>query len=272
MKTLDGRVVVVTGAGSGIGRGLAERLAERGAHLALADVNEAGLKETRERVAQLARGRRVSTHLVDVSNRARMEAFAVEVAADHGSVHVVINNAGVAIGATFAETSFQDFEWLFGINFWGVVNGCKFFLPYLQAVDEAHIVNISSLFGIIGVPMNSAYCASKFAVRGLTESLRAELAETHIGVTSVHPGGVATNIAASARYTAPNAAELRARATDFFRKTMPPSDAAERIVRGIERNSARVVITREAVVLDAVKRAAPSLTQRVIAKTWRKFS
>ncbi|MBI3204715.1 MAG: SDR family NAD(P)-dependent oxidoreductase [Myxococcales bacterium] len=270
MKRLRDRVAVVTGAASGIGRATALCLADRGAHLALVDVDDRGLGEVRAEVER--RGRRASVHDCDVADRARMEALAADVEREHGGVEILVNNAGVGVAASFEEQSLEDFHWLIGINFWGVVHGCKFFLPLLRRADEAHIVNLSSVFGILGMPLNSAYCASKFAVAGLSESLRAELSDTAIGITSVHPGGIATNIAASARFRGgPEAEALRARAVRSFARMMPPAEAARAIVRGIERGSPRVLITREAYLIDAAKRAAPAWASQLVARGWRGF-
>lgn len=261
---------MVTGAASGIGRATAIALADRGAHLALVDVNEQGLAEVRAEVER--RGRRASTHDCDVADRARMEALALDVEREHGRVEILVNNAGVGVAATFEGQSLEDFHWLMGINFWGVVHGCKFFLPLLRQADEAHIVNISSVFGILGMPLNSAYCSSKFAVAGLSESLRAELSDTAIGITSVHPGGIATNIVASARFRGgSDADDLRARAMRSFARMMPPAEAARAIVRGIEQGSPRVLITREAYLIDAAKRAAPGWASQLVSRGWRGF-
>jgi NADP-dependent 3-hydroxy acid dehydrogenase YdfG len=263
MKQLEQRVAVVTGAGSGIGRAISVLLAEKGCRLALADVNQAGLEETEREVR--AKNATVTTHQVDVSDRARMQAFAAEVVKAHGGVNVLINNAGVAVNGKFVDQSLEDFEWLMGINFWGVVYGCKFFLPHLLAADEGHIVNLSSLFGLVGVPQQSSYCASKFAVRGFTESLRSELVGTSVGITAVHPGGIATNIAAASRVAGDD--RVRAghqRAVKMFRKMMPPEQAAEQIVRGITGKRARVLITRETHFLDLAKRVAPTASNALI--------
>jgi NAD(P)-dependent dehydrogenase (short-subunit alcohol dehydrogenase family) len=263
MKQLGQRVAVVTGAGSGIGRATALLLAAKGCRLALADVNVEGLEET----ARLARerGAVASTQRVDVSDRTQVEAFAAEVVHTHGAVHVLINNAGVAVNAKFVDHSLEDFEWLMGVNFWGVVYGCKFFLPHLLKADEGHIVNISSLFGLVGVPQQSSYCASKFAVRGFTESLRSELIGSRVGVTTVHPGGIATNIAAASRVSGDDRVQAsHQRAVKMFRKMMPPEQAAEQIVRGITAKRARVLITRESHLLDLAKRLAPTASNRII--------
>jgi short-subunit dehydrogenase len=257
---------VVTGAGSGIGRALSLLLAREGCNLALADINEAGLDETKRQLAAL--GRRVSGHVVDVADRARMERFATEVAAEHGAVHVLVNNAGVTVTSPFEEHSLEDWEWIVGINFWGVVYGCKFFLPYLKQADEAHIVNLSSLFGLIGVPTQTSYCATKFAVRGLSEALWVELKDLNIGVTSVHPGGVRTNIAKSARS---EGAELKSRAIDVIdRFSVSPERCARQIVGAIKKNKMRQLVTRETHFVDVAKRLSAVLPQRLLLAGYRR--
>lgn len=259
---------VVTGAASGIGRSTAVALARAGSDVMLVDVNVEGLDETRALVER--EGRRAWTRRVDVSQLGEMQELASVVEKDHGGAHILVNNAGVSVAATFEQHSLEDFEWLMGINFWGVVYGCKLFLSQLESKDEAHIVNISSLFGLLGVPMNSAYCCSKFAVRGLSETLRAELAETNVGVTCVHPGGIATNIVKSARFKEPDGLTgLQQKAVRAFERMLSPDVVAHRIVRAIRKNSARVLVAKETHVLDALKRVAPVLTSEVVGRRWR---
>ena len=202
MRALAGTVAVVTGAASGIGRALALRLAQEGCMLALGDVDAAGLAESAAAIRKI--GVRVSTHQVDVSDAAAMEAFRDAVLREHERVALLVNNAGVAMIGSAAELSLDDIAWLMGINFWGVVHGVKLFLPVLQQQYDAHIVNLSSIFGIVAPPGQAAYAASKFAVRGFSEALRHELAITGstVKVSVVHPGGIATPIAANARAAA----------------------------------------------------------------------
>ena len=257
MKIDRNTVAVVTGAASGIGRGLAQRLAREGASLALADVNAAGLEETARGLA----GGKVTTHVVDVSDRERCEAFVGEVLREHGRANLIVNNAGVALAGTTRELSIEDIEWLMSINFWGVVYGTKLFLPILEQQPQAHIVNISSIFGIIGMPGHSAYVASKFAVRGFTEALRHELrmAGSHIRVSVVHPGGIKTNIANSARIGAgADAAALEGELRNFenVARTTPDA-AAERIVRGVLNNEDRILIGADAWLLERIQRWMP---------------
>ncbi|HET9409013.1 MAG TPA: SDR family NAD(P)-dependent oxidoreductase [Candidatus Sulfotelmatobacter sp.] len=214
LMRLQGRTAVVTGAASGIGRAIAISLARRGCHLALADVQEQRLHETAQMAANV--GLRISQHRLDVADRNAVAAFPQEVTARHSSVDILVNNAGVALGGTFDQSSAEDFEWLFGINFWGVVNMTRAFLPLLRDSDDARVVNISSLYGLISPPGQTAYSASKFAVRGFSNALRHELAGSNVGVTVVHPGGVATSIADNARVpkalTPEEIAQRRARA------------------------------------------------------------
>ena len=233
MKDLKDKVAAITGAASGIGRALALNLAAEGCHVAIADVNEAGLKETADKVR--SSGVRVTTHTVDVANREQVKRYASEVVKAHGSVHLIINNAGVGIVETMEDVSYEDFEWLIGINLWGVIYGCKEFLPYLKKQQSAHIVNISSVNGILTNPNNGPYCTSKFAVRGFTETLAQELSDTNVKVSCVHPGGIQTNIASNSRfYKASDPTLGRDEAVAIFNRTMAKTtaDKAAQIVVG----------------------------------------
>lgn len=268
MKRFTDRVAVVTGAASGIGRAVAQALAAKGCDLALADVDADGMAQTAETVEAL--GRRVTTHRVDVSDRAQMEAFAAEVEQAHQRVDVLINNAGVTVAATFEDQSLDDFGWVVGINLWGVVHGCKLFLPMLRRQDEAYVVNLSSMFGLVGMPQQTSYCATKFAVRGFSEALAVELAHTPVRVLSVHPGGVRTNIARSARYVG-QAADNRDKTVRFFEKVaMPPEKAADLIVAAMQRNAERLLITPEAHATDVIKRLLPAVPSRWVAWVHKK--
>ncbi len=255
MYELEGKVAVITGAGSGIGRALAQMLAQKGCKLALADINENGLAET----AASIQGD-VLTQKLDVSNRAAVYAFADTVKAKYGSAHVVINNAGVAVSQTVDKLSYEDFEWLMGINFWGVVYGTKAFLPGMMAQNEGVIVNISSVFGIIAVPTQSAYNAAKFAVRGFTEALRHEVHGTGVKTVCVHPGGIKTNIVNSSRhYVDPQGATDKKAIAERFQKmaATTPASAAATIVNGIEHGRDRVLIGADAWLIDRIQRWFP---------------
>jgi NAD(P)-dependent dehydrogenase (short-subunit alcohol dehydrogenase family) len=255
MNKLEGAVVVVTGAGSGIGRALAQELALHSTQLALADVNSAGLEQTR----QLLGSAPARTYVTDVSEASEVENFVRQVEKDFGRVSLLINNAGVALYGTFKELTITEFDWLFRINFWGVVHGCKFFLPLLEREPEAHIVNISSVFGLIAPAGQTAYSASKFAVRGFTQALRQELIDTNITVTCVHPGGIRTNIAENARAGVATRPEDQAEARERFNKVVrtSPEKAARVIVNGIMRNQARVLIGADAYQIDLIQRLMP---------------
>jgi NAD(P)-dependent dehydrogenase (short-subunit alcohol dehydrogenase family) len=252
-----GKTAVITGAASGIGRAIARSLGRRGCHLALADVNEAGLEETVS--YPFAGSLRVTRHRLDVADRAAIAAFPDAVLAAHPGVDILINNAGVAVGGTFEEVPEADFEWLFDINFWGVVRMTRAFLPSLKRSGEAQVVNISSLFGLIAPPGQTAYSASKFAVRGFSEALRRELEDTGVGVTTVHPGGVATAIARNARMAKAQSADEAAAMQKRFERLlrMPPELAGETIVKGIERRSPRVIVGNDAKVVSLIERLMP---------------
>ena len=272
MRELRGRVAVVTGAASGIGRALADELAREGAALALSDVDDTGLAETHARSAAL--GAEVTSERVDVADRGAVHAHAERVVAAHGRANLVINNAGVGLGATIREMSYADLEWLFGIDFWGVVYGTKAFLPHLLAAGEGHIVNVSSAFGLIAVPGQGAYNAAKFAVRGFTECLgqELELEGAPVSATCVHPGGVRTNIARRARVApragGPSREEMDAR-FDALARTSPET-AARAILRGVRRNARRVLIGADAHAIALLQRMLPAGYQRLVVAAARR--
>jgi NAD(P)-dependent dehydrogenase (short-subunit alcohol dehydrogenase family) len=267
MKSFKHKVAAITGAASGMGRTLAIELARRGCHLALSDVNEAGLAETARMAGQ--HGVKVTSQRLDVANREAVNAWADAVVRDHGQVNLVFNNAGVALGAFIDTVKPEDFEWIMGINFWGVVWGTQAFLPHLKRSGEGHIINTSSLFGLLASPTQGTYNASKFAVRGFTEALRQELDLEKCGVsaTSVHPGGIRTNIARAAkmdasmdRATGGQAEAARARFDQMLNMTTAES-AAQQILRAVERNQRRVLVGADAKLMDLVVRLLGSWYQ-----------
>ncbi|MFT5575734.1 MAG: NADP-dependent 3-hydroxy acid dehydrogenase YdfG [Bermanella sp.] len=262
MTRLLNKVVVITGAGSGIGRALAVEARARGARLALVDVNQAGLLETaalcKEGDAQL------SLHEVDVSDKEAMRALPALVVERHGHVDILINNAGVSVGAMFRDHSIEDTEWLLDINFKGVVYGCKFFLPYLEQRPEAHIVNLSSMFGLFAMPGQAMYSASKAAVRFFSEALWTELAETSVRVTTVHPGTIKSRLITSSRMADKEAQRKTAELQERF--GMPAERAAKKILSAVERNKLRVLLGMDASLSELAKRIAPVGFQRLI--TW----
>jgi NAD(P)-dependent dehydrogenase (short-subunit alcohol dehydrogenase family) len=270
MKNFTGKVSAVTGAASGIGRALAIDLAGRGSHLALGDIDEAGLAETVARCE--GHGIKVTSASLDVADRSAVEAWADQAVADHGRVNMIVNNAGVALVSTVEAMSYEDFEWLMGVNFWGVVYGTKAFLPHLKASGEGHVVNISSVFGLMGIPGQSAYNAAKFAVRGFTDALRIELEMegTCVSATTVHPGGIKTNIARNAR-TNDSLAALTGEETmadddlgDQFSRiaATTPEKAARLILTAVERNRRRVLVGPDAKAIDALSRLPVAAYQR----------
>lgn len=267
MKTLDGKVVVITGAGSGIGRELARRAAALGAELALTDWDEVGLMETAALVEPRV-GREVRTDKLDVRDRDAMASYAASVREEFGRVNVVINNAGVALHGDFEEVTYSDFEWIMDVDFWGVVQGTKEFLPHLIASGDGHVVNISSLFGLLSTPGQTAYNSAKFAVRGFTEALRQEMliAGHPVQVTCVHPGGIKTAIARNARTTASHDQTQIARHFDRKLARTTPAKAAEVILDGVLADRPRVVVGADAKVLDLLVRVIGPRYQDLFAR------
>ncbi len=274
MKQFNGRVVAITGAGSGIGRALAEALAGRGAHLALSDIDPVSLAETVGRCE--GSGVKVSSDVLDVADRKAVFAWADRVVADHGQVNMIVNNAGVALGATAEAMSYDDFEWLININFWGVVHGTKAFLPHLKESGEGHVVNLSSVFGLVSIPAQSAYNASKFGVRGFTDALRMELEieGASVSTTTVHPGGIKTNIARNARVD-PSMGDVGSDTRSFIDEfdklaLTSPEKAANQILRAVSRNRRRALIGPDAIVFDLVSRLPAGFYQRLLVANARR--
>jgi NAD(P)-dependent dehydrogenase (short-subunit alcohol dehydrogenase family) len=267
VTTINGTVAVVTGAGSGIGRALAYDLARRGASLAVSDVDEIGLGETVRQLRVI--GARVHDQRLDVTERSAVLAYADAVAAEFGVVNIVINNAGIGFSGDVEQLSFEQIERVIDVDFWGVVNGTKAFLPHLIASGNGHLVNISSLFGLLAMPSQSAYNAAKFAVRGFTESLREEMlvAGHPVEVTCVHPGGIKTAIARNAgSVDSLNSVHL----AEFFDSKLArtsPEAAAASIVRAVIGNRPRAVVGLDAKLLDLVVRVIGPRYQRLVARS-----
>ncbi|EIM38239.1 MULTISPECIES: SDR family NAD(P)-dependent oxidoreductase [Acinetobacter] len=269
MKNFNNKVAAITGAGSGIGQQLAVLLAKQGCHLALSDVNEQGLLKTLELIKDT--GVRATLDKVNVADLEEVRAWAEKVEQDHGSINMIFNNAGVALGSTVEGASYDELEWIVGINFWGVVYGTKEFLPRIKKTGDGHVVNISSLFGLTAQPTQSAYNATKFAVRGFTESLRQELDIENCGVSAlcVHPGGIRTNIANAAKMND----SLRAlgmspeKSARSFNKLLrcPPEEAARQILEAVQKDKRRLLIGNDAKAIDLIQRILPTGYQKVTA-------
>ena len=275
MTAIPGAAVAVTGAASGIGRALAIELAARGADLALADRDEAGLQAVAAEIAKV-NPRKISLHRVDVASPEEIATFAREAIAAHPTLNIVINNAGVALLGQFHEIDQAQIEWLFNINFWGVVHSTRAFLPQLAKQPAAHIVNVSSIYGIIAPPGQTAYSSAKFAVRGFSESLRHELqaANSPIRLSVVHPGGIKTNIVRNMRSgSGVTDNERRMQSIERFDAIAPtsPKDAALRIIKGIEKNEPRILIGGDARFMDLLQRFRPATYWKVMAKRIEKL-
>jgi short-subunit dehydrogenase len=266
VKELKNKVAAITGAASGIGRMLAVNLAVKGCEVALSDIDMCGMEKTAAMVEE--QNGKVSIHKVDVADRSQVENYAADVVKQHGRVDLIINNAGVAVAQSVDDVSYEDFEWLMGINFWGVVYGVKAFLPYLKKQPEGHIVNISSVNGFITWPNNGPYCASKFAVKGFTETLWQELRNSTVRVSCVHPGGIKTNIVRNARfYISPGKKMTHDQSVKVFDKMAGTSadKAAGIIISGILKNKRRILVGPDAYVLDFLTRLFPKGFVRLVA-------
>jgi short-subunit dehydrogenase len=255
IRQLNGNVAVITGAASGIGRALALGLWNKGCRLALVDLDVDGLARLQLELSGCGRPETITTHVADVGDRARMEELAREVVDAHGAVHLLINNAGIGYEAAFPQTSLDDWHRVVDVNLWGVIYGCHVFMPHLAKVERAHIVNMSSLFGIVAMAGQTAYSTTKFAVRGFSEALAEELRATTVGLTVVHPGAVATNIM---KRTRGDDQELLQRLVRWYeRNAMSPERAAAQIIRAVEKGTPRLLVTPEAHLGDILKRLLP---------------
>lgn len=269
MSALADSLFLITGAGSGIGRALAIRAAERGAKVIATDVNEKGLNET----VQLS-GRIHEQRLLDVADAEAIQSFADAILHQYPNARIIlVNNAGVSLASgSFAETPLEDFEWLLNINLWGVVRMTRAFLPHMLKQDQGHIVNVSSIYGIAGMPNNSAYSTAKFGVKGFSDVLKAEVLGTQVKISSVHPGGVKTNIARSGRISkTQDEAEVKKMIAKFEQValTLAPEKAADIILRGIEKDKSRILVGKDARFLDTVVRIFPDSYHRIFAKLFK---
>jgi short-subunit dehydrogenase len=274
MTAIRGAAAAVTGAASGIGRALALELAARGCDLALADRDEAGLQAVAAEIGK-THSQKVTAHRVDVSEPGQIADFAQAATSAHPGLNILVNNAGVALLGQFSEIDQAQMDWLMNINFWGVVHSTRAFLPHLQRQPEAHIVNISSIFGIIAPPGQTAYAAAKFAVRGFSESLRHELqtAKSPVKLSVVHPGGVATNIVRNSRTgTGITDNVRRAESLERFDNAArtTPAAAALRIIQGIEKNQPRILIGNDAIFTDVLQRLRPGTYWALMARIFEK--
>ena len=274
MRSFDGRVAAITGAASGIGRALALDLAGRQCHLALSDVDASGLAETVARCE--GAGVKVTSQTVDVADRGAVHDWADRVAAEHGRVNVIVNNAGVAVASTVEALPYDDLQWLMAIDFWGVVHGTQAFLPHLKASGEGHVVNLSSVFGLISVPGQGAYNAAKFAVRGFTDTLWMELRieGAPVSATTVHPGGIKTNIARNARID-PSVAEVAGGREEARRQfdrmaLTSPERAARQILAAVQTDRRRVLVGPDAKVIDLLSRLPAPLYQGFLVRAARR--
>lgn len=269
MSQIKDSVFIVTGAASGIGRALAVQAADAGARVIATDVNETGLNETINQATGIIEG-----YILDVSDAEQIQEFANEIIKKHFHERfIIVNNAGVALfSGSFLETSLIDFEWLININLWGVIRMTKAFLRHLVKQNQGHIVNVSSIFGIVGMPENSAYSTAKFAVKGFSDVLKLELLRTNVKISTVHPGGIKTNIARNSRKGQTKDNEEGQKAVANFERAvlrMSPEKAAAIILDGIEKDKPRILIGNDARTMDMIARVFPNTYHKVLAKIFK---
>ncbi|MDG2449234.1 MAG: SDR family NAD(P)-dependent oxidoreductase [Saprospiraceae bacterium] len=267
MKDLNGKVAAITGVGSGIGEALALNLAKQGCDLSLNEINPERLEATIDKCKSINSSIKIHSDAFDVSNEKSMRSFAANTMNTHGRVDLMINNAGVAIGTVSAENiKKEDFDWIMGINFWGMVYGTQAFYPYLKRQKEAALVNVSSLFGLIGVAYQAAYCTTKFAIRGYTESLRMEAQKTapHVIIHTVHPGGISTNIANDSKWVTDEPEPDVMKVNEFL--VMPPIKAAGIIVKGVNKKQSRILIGNDAKRASLIQRIWPEGYSKMLGK------
>lgn len=271
MKELKNKVAVITGAGSGIGRALAIALAREGAKPAISDIDQGCLEETAKMIKE--KGSQVYSHVLDVSKREDVYAYADRIVEETGGVDLVINNAGVTVIDSGEDLTYEDFEWIMGINFWGMVYGTKAFVPHLKKRKEGHIVNISSIFGVVGFPFQSAYNATKFGIRGFSEAMMMELAGTNIRISTVHPGGIKTDIARKCRFKKMEGVKDAAEIVQKFDRAAATSsdEAANIIIRGIRKNRERILVGKDAKLIDITQRLFPEMYKKILLTFFRKF-
>ena len=267
MKVFKGKVAVITGAGGGIGSAVAEALAARGVHLALADLNAAAAEATAEKVRAV--GVEASVHQVDVSNEETMRDFAADVVDAHGRVDVLVNNAGITLQKTFMTHSLDDWRRVVGVNLWGVIYGCHFFFPHLRASGDAHVVNLSSMAAFVGMPSQASYCTTKAGVRALSESLWTEWKPLGIGVTTVHPGAVRTDMMKATLNESDDVKAAQKNLEMAKKMSVEPAFAARKIVGAIEAGKRQIRIGRDAYIFDWMKRYAPWSIHSLFAKVGR---
>jgi short-subunit dehydrogenase len=264
MKDFNNKVAVITGAGGGVGSALAQALASRGCHLALVDISEPALNKAAATLT--ASDVTVSTHIVDITDKAQMAALPAAVLEKHSKVNILVNNAGITYQKSFATHSMEDWEKITGINWWGVLYGCHYFLDALTESGEGHIVNLSSMSAFVGLPGQTSYCATKAGVKLLSEAMWAEMEKLNIGVTSVHPGAIKTDMIQA---TLKNSDDIEAAKRNYDlaqRIGVTPEHVAQRIVKAIEKNKLRIRIGKDAVMLDVLKRLFPVGIQKLLRK------